>query len=148
MLHPCYNTWCTEHQRELSTTVKISNRLCIPCFGPLLLSCTDAPEHEDGGQAARWALLGYAKDGSRPAATAAAALATLQVDRHKGVPEKGAELLHTLLNTCIGVGSMGGALVCCWYRPWVGLRDCPLALSSSSGSVCFASMGWKLGPSL
>ena len=71
-----------------------------------IMSLTESPEHKDGAQAARWALLGYGKDGSRPTANGLAGLGV--VDKLKGVPEKGAELLHTLLNTCIGGGSGTG----------------------------------------
>eukprot|EP00983_Pelagomonas_calceolata_P008261 269300-Pelagomonas_calceolata.AAC.8 len=91
--------------QALRTIVVHSNRALAPssqCSCPL---CFDAPEHEDGAQAARWALLGYGKDGSRPPA------GTLGVDPIKGVPEKGAELLHTLLSTCIGGIVSAGAAV-------------------------------------
>mmetsp|Transcript_9868 Transcript_9868/g.25339 ORF Transcript_9868/g.25339 Transcript_9868/m.25339 type:complete len:1146 (+) Transcript_9868:3307-6744(+) len=92
---------------------------------PLAFVVTDAPEHEDGAQAARWALLGYGKDGSRPPA------GTLGVDPIKGVPEKGAELLHTLLSTCIGgIVSAGSASPAMWSS-----REEALVVASAAVAV-------------
>lgn len=84
------------------TTHKCKHTLDVVCT----VCCVDTPDHEDGTQAARWALLGYGKDGSRPAAVGAAAAALALADRLKGVPERGAELLHALLNG-LHVGGAG-----------------------------------------
>ena len=91
-------------------------------------------QQEDGVQAARWYLLGYGKAGCRPGSGSGTGTPSLNSAPHmlKGVPEQGAELLHTLLNSCIAgmEGPLGGAGPVVW-----GSKEEALVVASATVAV-------------